>query len=696
MNWAVGVEVGESPSEDPWEATETSLVQKDEQRSGRWFLSQPLDGVDLVRGGGGELFSFPTELFRIFKLVGLQRERGRRLRCLTRGRFLVVAPLDWKLNPGSDTREAIAPEYVLGARYRAYHLQVLNPLAGRAVFDTPTGRVELPVQAPGFELDGDQLADAHPDAVPLFHRSPPRLLSSRNIPYGKVVVGEEGPRVGTTRWRDFGTDFEDLRPKIAARRAGWFFVRLYDGQDELIDSLDFRFSSRLEGLEVQAPGPLPDQDGHRPAFVQILHDEGLDVVLKANFSQDPLPVRTIPGGSRIEIPPSPTYDVTSWSIREGPDHIVEVWLQIHRIWWALLEEGSGSGSGWTDRALALRDEDVLATSRRVLRIRLPPICWGKDIRVGIGPQRSLRPSWVTGRVGEMELPCRELGRFEQGALYSEFQLCIESEPTSTSARPSAVLATRGLQVEEMQCIQKAGERNIALEISWVEKGRVQEKILSLWRSPADRADPIREQVIPGWTSTAIMEVRDLAPGRYLLQVARRDLQLSAESPPREGDANTLVIQVVPSGELRTGEAFCIEAIKDSGGEYQKLEVAYWVRIVGKIVHLKLPPTAERANVLVKALNEGWYCGRLEVELPFPEEAGLEAEFNQGNPVRFEYSPSEEGVTSIEDRHGDGAMFCSDCGRLYWDAERLRSEGVRKHSLHGPIAVFRIRWNPSKP
>ncbi|MGH9892785.1 MAG: hypothetical protein ACREA0_12505, partial [bacterium] len=225
MNWVVGVEVGETSTDDSWQVIQTSTLTEDEQKPGHWLLVEPLGPVDLVRGDGGESFSFPKDPFRIFKLFGSQHDRGRQMKALTRGRFLVVAPLDWKRDAEFSGREILAPEYVVGGRWRAHHLELSDPTRGAPVFIIPTGQIELPTTEPGFELEGDRLADAHPEAGPLFHGSPPQLRSLRNITYRTVVVGEEGPREGTPGWRAPAADFEELRPRIAARRAGWFFLR---------------------------------------------------------------------------------------------------------------------------------------------------------------------------------------------------------------------------------------------------------------------------------------------------------------------------------------------------------------------------------------------------------------------------------------------------------------------------------------
>ena len=414
MNWAVGVEVGESSTEDSWRVTQTSTLPEDEHRPGRWPLTRPLDGVDLAHGDGDDSFSFPRESFRIFKLVGSQHDRGRHLKSLTRGRFLVVTPLDWERDAESGGHEIVAPEYVLGACYRAHHLEVPDPLGGPVVFDTPSGHVELPMQSPGFELEGDRLADAHPEAGPLFHGSPPQLRSMRNITYRMVVVGEEGPRVGTPGWRDRAAGFEELRPRIAARRAGWFFVRLYDENDDLIDSLDFRFSAQLQAIEPDAVPPIPGADGHGPARFRLVHGADCEVRPISTPVDGLFVTRGQDDGYSIEIPPLPHCDETRWTIRESNGTEVEICLRVDRLWWSVAGEVSEPASTvWKDRQLELRAEDLVATSQRLLRVRLPTASFATQARVGVEPDRCLALRPIAGRSRELQLPLRDLGRFSE-------------------------------------------------------------------------------------------------------------------------------------------------------------------------------------------------------------------------------------------------------------------------------------------
>jgi len=414
MNWVVGVEVVEDSTPERWVVTQTSILPEDEQRPGRWPLTEPLGPVDLVHREGGEPFRFRGESFRIFKLFGSQHDRARQVKSLTRGWFLVVTPLDWARDAESGGREIMAPEYVVGARYRAHHLDVADALGGPPAFISPADRLELPTQSPGFEMEGDRLADAHPEAGPLFHGSPPRLRSFRNITYRTVVVGEEGPREGTPGWRAPAADFEDLRPSIAARRAGWFFVRLYDENDDLIDSLDFRFSAELQAIELDAVPPIPGPDGHSPACFRLVHGEDCEVEPVSTSVDGLFATRKQNDGYSIEIPPLPHCDETRWTIRERNGTEVEICLRVDRVWWSVADEASEQAATvWKDRRLELRAEDLAATSRRILRVRLPTASFAREVRVGVEPDRSLALRPIAGRSREGQLPLRDLGRFSE-------------------------------------------------------------------------------------------------------------------------------------------------------------------------------------------------------------------------------------------------------------------------------------------
>jgi len=448
MNWAVGLAVPEETAGREWVISQaSSVLEEDSQRPGRWALTSPLGAVEARNGNGDHSYTFPEEPFRIFKLFGPSRDRGTYLQSLTCGRFLVVAPADWELkteNPGIEF--PIAPEYLVGMQWRAHHVKLSQRSAGHLLMlVTSEGTCEhVPMAGSAFDLEGDVVHDADPDAGPLFRGEPPRLRCLGGAAYEMAVVGEEGPREQSPHWRESASDFEELRPAIAGRGSGWFFARFYDQDDRLIESLDFRFSPKLQSIRIHGSSPMPGPEGHNPALVDIFHDDTIEVTPADENPPVELSARKIDTGSRISIPPSPCYDLTRWLIKEKKGAGVEICLRTDRVWWCLLDEQAERFEGrWTDRALALQQEDLSATSHQVLYVRLPPTLRTNEVCIGIEPQRSQRPRPVAGQPDEVELPCRELGRFaeaERRAVSLDLKLWIRSDVGDTPAWLETLLA----------------------------------------------------------------------------------------------------------------------------------------------------------------------------------------------------------------------------------------------------------------
>lgn len=445
MSWAVGLEVPDETADKNWCVSQASSnLIEDGNRQGRWPLTSPLGNVEAKYDGEDEPYQFPSEPFRIFKLSGPLRNEGRCMQSVTRGRFLVVTPQDGEVVSDSEVQ---APEYVIGGDCRAYHLEVPHQNRAAAILIHAAGNSwNLPMTGPAFDLQGEVVQDGHLGTSYLFRGEPPHLQCLRGMSYGMVVVLQVGLREQTAGWRASASNFNELRPSIADRRAGWFSVRLYDENDCHIETLDFRFSSRLQAIEIETTGPMPGLDGHSPARIRILHDDGVDVTPLAGSAADELSVRKTRGGSCIEIPPSPSYDETNWLIKEGDASGVDVRLCVERVWWSLAGEGAAPlERKWEDRPLELRQEDVSATSQRVLRVRLPPGYRRKDVRVGIKLQGSLELHPITGNPSELELPCRNLGRFadfEEPTVDFELKLWIRSEGSDTSEVLESLVAKK--------------------------------------------------------------------------------------------------------------------------------------------------------------------------------------------------------------------------------------------------------------
>ena len=91
------------------------------------------------------------------------------------------------------------------------------------------------------------------------------------------------------------------------------------------------------------------------------------------------------------------------------------------------------------------------------------------------------------------------------------------------------------------------------------------------------------------------------------------------------------------------------------------------------------------HVLIAPFNENWFVGNLEI-IEVPE---VIAYLTDTNPVKFEYDTQKHVVTSIEDRHGEGAMYCYECNMLFWYQE---TNLKHRHKIYGPIRQFRADWS----
>jgi len=249
------------------------------------------------------------------------------------------------------------------------------------------------------------------------------------------------------------------------------------------------------------------------------------------------------------------------------------------------------------------------------------------------------------------------------------------------------------EVEDVECVQELRGRIVILNVTWTEKGRTGDKdrIIRLWRSSGVPVGPIIEQKVLEGIHSATLQANagNLPPGTYLLQLTLEDPWSTTKvSRPAQDSPNTQVIEIVPIGDIRQGQVLSILSLADDDGQlYQLDEGACKIRIVGKIINRRLPTDVGTGHVRITRNNEGWYVGNIEV-VGDPE---LEVEVDQANPVKFDYDILKDLITAIEDKEGEGAMYCRRCRKLYWSEEVNKEEGRKEHPTFGPVEVFKIHW-----
>jgi hypothetical protein len=372
----------------------TPLTQDDK---GWWALIKA-DGKVRVSWDEGEQ---PIEIdlnnkpYLLFKLAGQSIRRGRLVHYATVGWFLVIVPDHWQGDKEVSGIVLSFPEPVFIAGYQAYYFSLDRENDQKIAFRTHDGEsVIIPTRAPRFGLIGTRLHDASENIGPLFGGGPPRIGALDPNGWsdvGTIVVGQEG--LGRGRWpKDFGPEQDrieqELPRELSERFSGWYFIRFYDAEDSLVESLDFRFVSALKDIRISPHSALPSVNGHLPTRVEFLHSKGC-VVEQADSSTKNLSVEYEDGRTSATIPPDPIWDKTRWLIQPGDGTQVEAEILVERVWWAIGEEGAeGLLNQWTDKPLNISRDLVAATSKHALRFRLPRPRWAKEIRVGFEQWRA--------------------------------------------------------------------------------------------------------------------------------------------------------------------------------------------------------------------------------------------------------------------------------------------------------------------
>lgn len=388
-------------------------LARDELEKGCWLLKQlpsrvtvRWDEDDSIREARVEI---GLDEYLLFKLSGNDLERGRLVKLPSRGPYLVIVPERWDRDQELSGPPPALPEPVDFAGYQAHFFDLDNESNQKIAFRRPDGqRLVIEANTRRFELTGNRLNDASDHMGPLFGERPPRIRAPTAEAWKSVVtivVGQEGS--GRGRWRKAfspspGQAEQDLPSNLKDRKGGWYFVRFYDSDDVLLESMDFRFLSVLR--EIRLPGLLhvPTADGYKPICVELIHDA--DCVVKPLTELAKIHVEYQDGKTLLHVPPDWTCDESKWLMgpRRGPT--VEVTINVGRVWWALGVEHTPPAE-WQDRPVLLSGEDLKAVSDKSLWLRFSRA--GCVDKVFVGFERTKSRSYKMTRDKTVVVPLRE-------------------------------------------------------------------------------------------------------------------------------------------------------------------------------------------------------------------------------------------------------------------------------------------------
>lgn len=396
--WFLGVEFQAENGEASDVRVTQSNLDLTRASNSRWQLSDLFESITVVRQPTNEQYELqPADKERpllLFKLAGENLNSGRRVRYASSGVYLVIAPQDWIRDEAQLGTAQVPPSHCHLAGFQAHFFHLNSRDNERIVFRDPDGRqIQVPNSNSRFDLEGCKIDDANDEMGPLFGQTPPFLIANdiTNLKdIETIVLGEEGNT--SNGWREsFKPDTENARvnllPYLQGKEAGWFFLRIYDTNDELIDSLDFRFARDLRAIRSDGHNTLPGETGHISTRIVLEFDNSSCKILPVGHNLKAEKAN----GTQIEvkIPPKPEYDRTDWTILSSSKAKVNLALLVERVWWTICKRDVPTDqSKWQDKALSLTADHLKATSDYVLRIRFPKPRWTNEILIGFDKGRS--------------------------------------------------------------------------------------------------------------------------------------------------------------------------------------------------------------------------------------------------------------------------------------------------------------------
>ena len=280
----------------------------------------------------------------IFKLRKNWASEGRRTSGIPSGHFIVIAPNAWQRTGHAPVEADGCADPAFRAHY--FHRDATASDAGVDGFREWNDSTV----AAGIELTGRRIHDDS-DEGELFVGNPPGLKSSPDIEWARV--GEEA----TNGWgKNFQPHGQSL-PEALDGRQGRFFLRVYDSEVSMLDSVAFRHLPNLRQILVngaeyaQDTVLVPRSTGYLLVSVRFVGADGstLSPVLPVEARQ-----KALPSGA-IEVPPSPDADRMTCSL--GSDaRGVNIVLDLPRIWWRL-EDSRADPGAWRDTPLVMTREE---------------------------------------------------------------------------------------------------------------------------------------------------------------------------------------------------------------------------------------------------------------------------------------------------------------------------------------------------
>lgn len=419
-------------------------------RNGAWPVTSFAGRLSIdIKGSPSTHVSLYENSPLIFKLNRDWRGDGRQISRLTKGHFIVIAPVEWvrfghvPVEPDGCSDSEFMAHYFF--RDGSESAEELGYFQGR----------EIDSSASGFNLRGKRVFDDS-EKGDLFVESPPQLIIVDQVVWARVGEEEQGGWNG----KNFKPSERSLAEVMGARQ-GRFFLRLYDAHGAMLDGAQFRYLSGLREIRVNGEPYsenmllAPAATGHASTTVQFI---GADDV-RLNATLPPGAVSVEDGISGFIVDPHAEADEVSCSL-EADGGRVDIALHLPRIWWRMEREGVECDGDWRSTPFEMTRHGFreCADSNAMLRLRLPKRI--TSVAVGFGDEWGIR---YASRENDLQLP---LAHFADHFLIDDWLgedalFNVRLNPTSSGHR---LLPLIRITADPPECVKYKLRRAVTWEV----------------------------------------------------------------------------------------------------------------------------------------------------------------------------------------------------------------------------------------
>ena len=337
------------------EQGEYKLLSFQDDCSVKYFTDRKPDIIELFNNKG------PL----IFKIRKNWRGDGRKVKNITKGYFIAIAPNGWEREGHVPVEAARCTDTNFQAHY--FWTDGSESLGGFK-------NHKLGLSKSKYTLEGLKIFD-NSNMGELFVGTVPCLTVKPGVEL--ACVGIEGDSRG-------GKYFQPTKTTMAealSDQQGWFFVRIYDGSSTLIDSGHFRYFANLQEIQIngephrEALLDLP-KTGYPPTEIRFISRD--DTVIKPTLISSN--TRVICNLKSLIVEPNPDYDHIECILTSGVAQ-VETVIKLSRIWWRLVKDRNELGK-YCDKPLSMTRQAYQEYADKGYHIQIILPSWIKSICVG--------------------------------------------------------------------------------------------------------------------------------------------------------------------------------------------------------------------------------------------------------------------------------------------------------------------------